>query len=271
VPLRLSLPDAALSILAEGRQVHLAVPSKHGPHVTPDLYGWSDDRLWFAVAASTLKAKVLRRDPTAGAVVSVAGSSVVLRGPVERFDLFDPVGLARGACSLPRATRALAGYTVRNAADLLAFARDTASGRLGRRLPPRRVLFSLAPTGAAVVENDEVADRLGTWPVHTSAVRRLPTGGEPAVAAFPGLLALPGRWFPDDLRLHLNPALLAAADVDGEFEMSVVVDRYSEPGPTAKEGTLVRGTGRVTAPGVVTVDPDLLVGWDGVATEATPA
>jgi hypothetical protein len=271
VPLRLSLPDTARSILAEGRQVHLAVPSNHGPHVTPDLYGWSDDRLWFAVAASTLKAKVLRRDPMAGAVVSAAGSSVVLRGPVERFDLLDPVGLATSACSLPRAARAALGYTVRNAPDLVAFVRDTATGRLGRGLPPRRVLFSLAPVGAAVVENDEVVDRLGTWPVQTSTVRRLPAGGEPAVAALPHLLALPGRWFADDLRFHVAPELLAAADVAGEFPMSVVVDRYNDPGPAAKEGTLLRGTGRVTGPGAVTIDPDRLVEWDGVATAATPA
>jgi hypothetical protein len=153
----IALTETVLGTLAEGRQAHVAVPSVNGPHVTPELYAWSAGRLWFATAGPTLKAKVLRRNPRVGAVVTAAGRSVILAGDAHAYDLRDPAGLASKLCQLPAATQALAGYTARNAHDLLAFVGDTAAGRLGRRLPPARVLFSLEPDRVAFVENDAVS------------------------------------------------------------------------------------------------------------------
>ena len=58
----MKLPDDLTSTLKEGRQAYVAVPSKQGPHVTPELYAWSDGRLWFAAAAGTVKSNVLKRE-----------------------------------------------------------------------------------------------------------------------------------------------------------------------------------------------------------------
>lgn len=279
-----SVPERALGVLAEGRQVHVAVAPTSGPHVTPELYAWWDGRLWFASATSTLKSRVLRREPSLGAVVGVPGRHVLLRGDVEVFDPLDVPALVAGVRRLPGAAHGLARYTVRNAPDLLAFAADLVAGRLGRRIPPVRVLFALTPRAVALVENDVVTEATGTWsslapdrPGGTADDRgdgdafALPAGGEPAVAALAGPLAVPVRWFPDTERLFVVPSLLPLVP-SGELELSVVVDDYAAPGPAAKQGTLLRGTGRLLPdePGMIALDAERRVAWDGVAIDSNP-
>src|SRR4051794_9805455 len=101
-----ALPDQMLSTLGEGRQAYVAVPSKNGPHVTPELYAWEGGRLWFASATTTLKSRVLPGAERAGAVITTGGRSVLLAGLVETFDLRHPVDLACRFTQLPDAALA---------------------------------------------------------------------------------------------------------------------------------------------------------------------
>lgn len=246
------LPDPLVSVLEEGRQVHLAVDSRHGPHVTPELYAWSGGRLWFAAATTTLKAKVLRRRPVAGAVVTVPGRSMVVSGEVTAYAPWRPLELAAHLRDLPAATRALAWFSLRNATDLAAFGRDTLTGRTGWRPPPPRTWFALRPVGAALVEGDRVVERW-RW-------------------AVPGPVAVPGSWFPDDRILRVPAEVLGLAGLPRRFPMSVVTDEYRAPGPAAKRGALVRGEGWLDAEraGVVHVEPRRVVHWAGTETSSTP-
>jgi hypothetical protein len=269
----LALPDIVTSTLEEGRQAYIAVPSKHGPHVTPELYAWSGGNLWFAVASSTLKAKVLAKDPAAGVSVSIRDRSVVLRGRVDVLDPRQVGALAKEVRGLPEAARALARYTVRNAPDLLAFAGDTVAGKLGRRLPPMRLLLRFEPTHAALIEADAVVDAWGGWssPAESDSTD-LPAGGQPAVVGLPGPVALPARWFDDDQLLRFAPGALELLDLEPSFPLGVVVDEYTAPGPAAKQGTLLRGKGRLgDQPATIEVEGDRLVAWDGVETSSTDA
>lgn len=279
----IGLSERAVSVLQEGRQAHLAVASSNGPHVTPELFAWSGGRLWFASAAGTVKANVVQREPSVGAVVRVPGRSLLLAGTVDRFDVLDPLGLVRRAGLLPGAVHALTGYAVRNAPDLVAFGRDAFRGRLGWRPPPRRVLFGLSPDRWLLLENEVVVDASGSWaslaqdaaPVDAGAgddVEGLPPGGQPAVVALPGPIALPGRWF-DDVAQVAVPVVLQDLLPTGEVPVGVVVDDYRAPGPAAKRGALVRGTAHAVAdrPGVLVVEADRAVEWDGVATTTVEA
>lgn len=269
------LPDPLVSVLEEGRQVHLAVDSRHGPHVTPELYAWSGGRLWFAAATTTLKAKVLRRRPVAGAVVTVPGRSMVVSGEVTAYAPWRPLELAAHLRDLPAATRALAWFSLRNATDLAAFGRDTLTGRTGWRPPPPRTWFALRPVGAALVEGDRVVERW-RWavpqPVGTGRAEAAPSGGLAAVAALPGPVAVPGSWFPDDRILRVPAEVLGLAGLPRRFPMSVVTDEYRAPGPAAKRGALVRGEGWLDAEraGVVHVEPRRVVHWAGTETSSTP-
>jgi hypothetical protein len=265
----LTLSKAAVSTLEEGRQLHVAVPSIAGPHVTPELFTFSGGRLWFASASSTVKTKVLHRERSAGAVVSVAGRSIVLSGTVDAFDPRDPAGFVRRYSQLPAAASALARFTMRNASDLLAFAGDTLTGKLGIRVPPVRLLFALDPTAAAYVENDALVDCWGTWTCRDSGEdEAIPAGGEHAVVAFPGPVPLPARWYADQQVLYVVPVLLRLLSFDGEFPIGIVVDEYTAPGPAAKRGSLLRGRARVVTddPGFVEVELERAVEWDGVDT-----
>ena len=153
------LPDELVSVLEEGRQLYVAVDARRGPHVTPELYAWSGDRIWFAAASTTLKAKVLARNPLVGALVGVPGSAALLSGHVTRLAAWRPVELLGRLPDLAAAPTALLRFTTRNAADLAAFGRDAVTGRLGWRPPPPRELFCLRPTRAAFVENGRVRAR----------------------------------------------------------------------------------------------------------------
>lgn len=268
LPARGSLPDAVVSTLEEGRLAYVAVPSSRGPHVTPELYAWSDGRLWFAAASTTVKTRALRRDARAGAVVSTAGRAVVLSGTVEAFDARDPRFVARQLRRWPETARAMARYTTRNAPDLVAFVRDLSTGKLGARVA-MRVLFALTPVSAAHIENDALASCWGEWSTSgTGDSETVPTGGARAVAGFPGPLALPVRWFPEQQMLHAPRGLLEVLGVDDVFDIGIVVDEYRAPGPAAKRGTLVRGRARLVDddPGFVEVEPEDLVRWAGVET-----
>jgi hypothetical protein len=163
-------------------------------------------------------------------------------------------------------------FSVRNASDLLAFATDTATGKLGRRVPPLRVLFAVEPDRAAYVENDAIVTCVGAWTCpDPRSDPPIPVGGVPAVAAFPGPVAVPARFFADEADehvLHVPSGLLELVASDDPFDLGVVVDAYGAPGPAAKRGTLVRGRGRLVRADrdFVTIDPRRVTDWDGVDT-----
>ena len=125
-------------------------------------------------------------------------------------------------------------------------------------------MFALTPDRLASVENDRVDWQRG-WPEQDGqrVPAEVPTGGEPAVAAFTGSRVVPARWFDDDDRLFVSPELLTLVGVSQRTGVAVVVDDYNAPGPEAKRGVLIRGHGTVGSDGWVTVDARKTIEWDG--------
>jgi Pyridoxamine 5'-phosphate oxidase len=259
-----ALPRHVASVLREARQLYVGLESKQGPHVTPELYAYSDGRLWIAVATSTLKSRVLATGSVVAGAIVGRGATVSLDGRVEVFDPRRPRDLVRAGAG-PHVVRALASFGVRNGTDLIGFARDTLTGKAQAGIPNLRVVMAIEPTRLAMVENDRVTWQRG-WPTAPSdaTADEVPAGGEPAVVAFDGPLVAPARWFADNQRLFVSPDLLALMQVPAQTGVAVVVDDYNEPGPAAKQGVLVRGTGAVAADGWVTVKPERTVAWHGM-------
>jgi len=242
-------------VLREGRQAHVAVVSPRGPHVTPELYAWSGGRLWFWFAHTTLKARVLAASPSAAVLVTVGERSAILDGEVDLMDARRPVTLLGSPVRSLRAACAAGAYVARNAEDLGAFVRDLGTGRLGWRPPPGRILASLLPHDAALVDAGSPS---GT----------APDGGEPVVAALAGPRVAPGRWYADTAELWIDPELLDLVGVSGSVPVAIVSDQYVAPGPAAKVGTLLRGTAeRRGRAGSLTVVADTLTTWDGIETD----
>jgi hypothetical protein len=265
---------AVRSVLERGRQAYVAVASPAGPHVTPELYSVADGRLWFWSAATTVKVQVLGDDRRVAATVRAGSRSVVLTGKARTFDPKDLRALPR-ALREPRAIGAAAvRFGLRNAADLGAFAADFARGRLGRRLPPRRVLVGVKPTRVAVLDGGAIVLALGAWAdAAPAASEAVGAGNRDAVVAWEtaeGPVALPGRADPEEHAAWLPPAAVALADLPSPARVGVVVDDYVAPGPAAKEGTLLRGTGTLHPDGRVDVEPDRTTDWQGVASRTHP-
>jgi hypothetical protein len=258
-------------VLAEGRQAYVAVSAKDGPHVTPELYATAGDDLWFLVAATTLKARVVPANDRIAALVRAGGRSVVVAGPARTYDVRSPADIGRAVTDATVA-KALTGFLLRNAGDLAAFGRDALSGRLGRRVPPRRILIRLSPTRAALLDGPGLVSAAGDWPgpVDTAPAAALAGTGDAVVgwAGPDGPFALPART--DGTRAHVPPALVALAALPAEAPACLVTDAYNDLGPAAKTGTLLRGRGRLSGDGTATIEVDRTTTWDGIVTATTP-
>lgn len=255
-----SLDPEARSILAEGRQLYVGVVTKNGPHVTPELYASVGADLWFATAASTLKAKAVRRDGRMAGMVRVGSRAALVTGQADAYDVADPLALLGKARDAMKALQAVGAFTLRNAPDLGGFARDLVAGRLPSRKPPRRILVRLRPEVVAVV------DAAGL-PGVRDAVIGWSARGAP--------LVLPGRcdetmetaWVPRSL-----PAELSVGDATSGA--CLAVDSYVAPGPAAKTGLLRRGTATPTPERDVvrlSLSAERDTSWDGAETRTVPA
>jgi hypothetical protein len=260
---------AARSILEQGRHAYVAVAASAGPHVTPELYSVADGRLWCWTAATTVKAKVVEDDPRVSAVVTIGSRSVVLTGHARRYDPTDVRNLPKALREPKALGEATLRFGLRNAADLGAFATDLVSGRLGRKLPPRRVMLGIKPDRMVVVDAGRIELATGTWAAEPAEGGPVAEGTRDAVIAWEtddGPVALPGRV---DLEQHaawLPPALVALTGLPSPARVGIVVDDYMAPGPAAKEGTLLRGTALLDPSGRADVVPERETEWHGVAT-----
>ena len=252
-----ALDPASRSLLAEGRQLYVGVLTTTGPHVTPELYSADDRDIWFLTAADTVKTRVIRRDPRVSAMVRVGSQALLLSGTVADYDVGAPMALLRQSRHAMAALAALTSYTVRNAVDLAAFARDLATGRLPSRLPPRRVLMRLRPDRSQLV--DLGADLTGDLDCAVG------------VETDDGALVLPGRTDPEMSSASVPLAPVQRGDVPLETDVAgcLVVDDYRAPGPAAKRGQLVRGQVRLAVEGgrcQVDVSPERDTVWVGAET-----
>jgi hypothetical protein len=269
------LDPAARSLLAEGRQLHVGVLTTTGPHVTPELYSFDDKHVWFLTAADTLKTRVVRRDPRVAAVVRIGSRSLLLSGTITDYDIREPRKLLMQARDALAALAALTSFTVRNATDLAAFARDLAAGRLPSRLPPRRVLMRLAPERGLLLDDTALLATDGAWPGRVT----VPDEAPPLVGAVDcvvgvdgpeGVLVLPGR-AEESLTSATVPAVavqIADLPTDRELAGCLVVDDYRGPGPAAKRGELLRGRVRFDIDDAscrVHLDADRDTTWAGAA------
>ena len=270
------------SVLGAARQAYVAVSSTRGPHVTPQLYGLADGRLWFFAASSTLKSRVLRRDARVGIVVRDGERAVVAAGQASVLDPAELGSVLRRFPEWREIAGGVASFSLRNAADLAGFVTDSVRRRAGRIPPPRRVLFAVDADRVALMEGSAVAEAWGGWDGEAQAATApasavADAAGKAAVAgwsAAAGPLALPVAWDESERTASVAPALASLAGISGRSQMSVVFDDYGRPGPAGKQGMLLRGHGVVEAQAGgesrsvrVRFEPDRAIRWDGVHTE----
>ena len=225
---------------------YLAVGTSSGPHVTPLLFAFTPDRLWFGIGRGTLKARVLAKRGAVGVVVPGESASVAIRGQATFVDRLPP------APELVCAPLALTVFAAHNAVEMATFARDVVQ----RGAQPR----PLAPVSVSV----DAVELLPGWPA--SAVLGWTTPGGP--------IALPARWHPDRHRALVPAAQLRAAGGARRARACVCIDESEGPGPLAKGGRLLRGEGHAKLRGEiasVAIEVERVTRWKGFRTQTTPA
>ena len=225
---------------------YLAIGTSTGPHVTPLLFGFTPDRLWFGIGRGTLKARVLAKRGAVGVVVPGESASVAIRGQATFVDRLPP------APELVCAPLALTVFAAHNAVEMAAFARDV----LQRGAQPR----PLAPVSVSV----DAVELLPGWPAQAVLGWMAPGGP----------IALPARWHPDRHRALVSAAQLRAAGGARTARACVCIDESEGPGPLAKSGQLVRGEGHAKLRGEiasVAIEVERVTRWKGFGTRTTAA
>ena len=233
-------------VLARARFAYLAIETSSGPHVTPVLFGFTPDRLWFGIGRGTLKARVLAKRPRVGVVVPGESTSVAIRGEATLLDGLPP------ATELMWAPFAVKAFGGQNALEMAAFARDVVQGGA----PPRR----LAPVSVSI----ETVALLDGWRADAVLGWMSPEGP----------IAVPARWRPQPARAVVPAAPLRAAGRARTAAACVCIDESEGPGPLAKRGTLLRGQGHAKLRGdvaSVAIQLERVTHWKGFVTQTTAA
>ena len=255
--------------------------------MTPVLFTVTADRLWFALARTTVKARVLNKRAGVGVLLDDGASALAISGAATVLDPRRPGGFAERFSELVRAPLAVPTYGLRNPAELLGFARDAMLAP-ARAAPPNLVLVSVEADRIEPLPSDSRKQReaanarrealtgsgpRGRWrewlagiPEQAAVLARVPG---PAVLGWltpAGPLALPATWDPRHLRARAPWSPLASADAGREGPACLCLDITRGRGPAAKEGLLLRGSGRLTQRGdvaSVTLELERITYWSG--------
>lgn len=287
MPADLAAPPVA-DVLGQAHQLHLAIGTRGGPLVTPELYAVVAGRLWCLTARSTAKARLTSDGDPVGVSVAQPGRAVVVLGRASVYDAVRPLTLLAKLSHLGPAAAGVASFVARNSLELGGALRDAVTGRLGGPVPESRLLLGIEPEAVVHVAGDAVPLALGTWPRPTGVVPAAPDGDDPAppdgstswpsecagaVTTVVGWmargrpLALPATWHGADHVARLPSDLFAAVGADVEGPASLCFDRWTGVGPSGKRGAVVRGHGRAVDEGrcvAVRVEPERVTQWDGV-------
>lgn len=283
--------EDATQVLRTADVMHLAMQTRGGPHVTPELFAWFAGRLWFATARRTLKARLLEPDTRVGVLLSAEPHHLVISGEARPLDPLAPQTSLASPGEAALSPLAATAFLLRNAPHLVGFALQ------GPKAWPRdpatlRMLVGIRPLAAALVEGDEVVSSAGSWrpqtvstemrrrarPVDFSELPEEPAdlasivGGSAVVslATAAGPVALPAQWDPHRGVASVAPDLLALVGAANESEAAVAIERMQGYAMGGKRGVMLRGDAvvrRKGGRGEIVLRPERATFWTGMETE----
>jgi uncharacterized protein YndB with AHSA1/START domain len=289
----LDLPEY-VDVVEGMERCYLAVSTKRGPHVTPTAFTSSNGRIWLFANRSSLKVRMLSRDPRAGILIRDGNRSVVMWGEAIVLDpakLWRPEHLVERAYALP----AIARYAFANKSRIGGYVTSSLSSFFELD-PAARVLVSIAPTRLILLEGAEVTDQRGPAIEHLSAaptlsdqrgeeidlddipdsIAQIVDGNRvPAALGWEGHYgpaALPARWH-ETRNLVSVPAVL----LDDVTESAVALSMDEDDGPDLddQKGLMIRGQGRVVGRrgdyAAISIEQERTTIWEGAYTSTVDA
>ena len=280
-------------LLDRADNVAVAIDTKRGPHVTPELFVVHDDRIWCLAAAPTLKARLLAKRPRAGLLVHTGGDAAVLAADVVVIDPGRPLAALSAGTDAVRAPAIVASFLARNHLEMVGAAMDAASMQLGTP-PARRVLLGFDPVAHTVLRGPDLVASAGWVPIADDA----PSGIDPntgdedfdvplddlpndlasllhadeAVLGWSsgsGPVALPCSWKHEERAAAVPAVLWDAVAPASSGPCSLMVDEWTGLGPTGKRGVMLRGEGTSSADGdavTVRIAAERAAFWEGIDT-----
>lgn len=267
------LPQQFEAVLERGAFCSVAAETKHGPHLTPLVFAWSDGRLWLTTSRGSVKARAWRSNPRVAGLVRAEDRAVTFTGRAAAYDALDPSTWIRTAVRMPAVTAASARFTGKNARFFAGYAVDARRVPLAWT-PPGRVFVEIRMERAALLDDDGVRALWGEWDssLPTTEAFRARRGGSDAFAAVPpavrdglggggpaalgiggsrGTVVLPAWWAEDgpDLYAALPRGALAIAGVsDAPCPVALAVDRASWWRAREMIGAMAQGVGQAFLP-----------------------
>ncbi|HUR06471.1 MAG TPA: hypothetical protein VM347_28250 [Nonomuraea sp.] len=296
----ISMLRALHPVLEAADQLYVAVRTKAGPHVTPELLSLAGDRIICLAAASTVKVKRVQADGIAAFAALGADGWCSALASVEVLDPMDPGAALSTPALAAGSPRAVAGFLRSNARELSGAAMDFVRGRLGA-MPPHRVLLALTPLAASVAAGDGGLAHHGWSSVapRSQFTQRFSSEGADPDRKTPSLhdlgplaelvesgpavlgwlrsdgapLALPVQWDAQRSRATLPASMFEACGAAPASPGCVTFDGWSGLGPSGKQGVMLRGDGAAERDGdamSVAITTDRATTWDGIATQTLP-
>lgn len=282
------MPDTAVlcepelsRVTAAAPFAHVAIETASGPHVTPVLFAESAGRIWFVVARSTLKARVLARRPRAAILLREDERSVMVRGDVRLLDPLRPMTWTQTPHALASAPFGLQSFAFRNPRELFGFALDTFEAR-GGPMAGGLLLAALEPVAVATVERGVPAQtgsakgRISLPRGIPREVAQLPRSSREAVLGWigsDGPVVLPARWEPGASSAVVARGAADFAQLNGAAKACIAFDAADRRRPTGKRGVMLRGQGKARRRGKATevrLEIDRASWWIGFETGTTP-
>lgn len=290
-----ALSLAALTdVLAGAPQAYVGISTRRGPHVTPELFAVTGDRIVCMTAADTIKSRRLRRARTVACTIRNGARSVSMVGKATVIDAASPATLLQDPRRTATASMDAALFTVGNLAELSGAALDLVTGRLGGPIPQRRVVIVIEPHAAAITDGAAITYHAGWGDPESSTPQSDPSSdgpGVPDLGSLPDELAalaaessetvvgwtredgapltLPAAWDPRRAVASVPADLFRLVGAATHSPACVTFDSWSGYGPSGKQGLMLRGAGAGAVHGAdvdLSCTFDRVTHWDGADT-----
>ena len=286
--------DELAPVLDATDSLYMTVRTSSGPHLTPELFTVVGGVILCMTSAVTLKARRAKEDDLVAACAWTGDSSVAVVGSVDVVDPTSPLSaLVNTPATSAMAPLGVARFLRDNAAEMAGATVDALLGRLGRPLPPHRVLLALTPTAGLAVTAGQVRWAEGWEEEAADGVPSVDGDETPAPADLEGLrgdladlvasgpaalgwtradgapLALPVEWDAERSEATLPTAVFEICGATVEGPGCVTFDTWTGYGPTGKQGVMLRGQGIARRDGgttCVALSVDRASHWDGIET-----
>ena len=281
--------DEVRPLLEEPELVHIAIETKNGPHVTPELYAWHAGRLWIATARRTLKARTLDVHSPVGVLARHGAHSLVIAGEARPLDALTPSTFLHSPAEMLWSTTAASAFLMRNYRHLLGLVAQ-APQAIPHSPSTLRVLVGIRPVAAALLRGHRLVESAGRWhpapleeadddpdvlatvPDASSIIEDYDGDAVIALSTRSGPIALPGAWDPDRSIATVAGHMMALAGSDDTIGAAVAVEGMTGYDFDDKEGAMLRGIGSVVNNGriaEVQLQPERAHEWQGISTRST--